>query len=113
MTAAVRYRVRTWANYNQSLINRGNLMIWFDDDIMQAWNAVEPNGQRGREKIFSDLAIECALTLRRLFRLGRYKAILGAGLRSRRMAAQITEARIGAKIINCMTHLGMPKSYKV
>ena len=67
MTAAVRYRVRNWANYNQSLINRGNLMIWFDDDIMQAWNAIEPNGQRGRDKIFSDLAIECALTLRRLF----------------------------------------------
>ena len=69
MTARVRYKIRNWADYNQSLINRGNLTIWFDDDVVQAWNAVRPNGRRGRDQTFSDIAIECALTLRRLFRL--------------------------------------------
>jgi Transposase DDE domain len=69
MTTSVRYKIRNWSDYNQSLINRGNLTIWFDDGVIQAWNTVEPNGRRGRDKTFSDLAIECVLTLRRLFRL--------------------------------------------
>ncbi len=69
MAASVRYKIRNWSDYNQSLINRGNLTIWFDDAAIAAWNAVEPNGRRGRDQTFSDQAIECALTLRRLFRL--------------------------------------------
>jgi len=40
----------------------------------------------------------------------------GKGTRLRRvsskMATQITGARLDAKILNRMTHLGMPKSYK-
>lgn len=45
--------------------------------------------------------------------IGRYKKIIGGGLHSRKLENQITEARIGANIINRMTHLGMPKSYKI
>lgn len=45
--------------------------------------------------------------------IGRYKHTLGASLHSRRLSRQITEVRLGAKILNKMTHLGMPKSYKV
>ena len=43
----------------------------------------------------------------------RYKKIIGPALHSRNLANQKTEVRIGAKIINMMTHLGMPESYKV
>lgn len=43
----------------------------------------------------------------------RYKRILGSHLASRTLTNQKTEARIGCKILNHMTHLGMPNSYKV
>ena len=38
----------------------------------------------------------------------RYKAILGQSMRARGLAAQRVEARIGCKILNAMTALGMP-----
>ena len=42
-----------------------------------------------------------------------YKAILGRDMRARTLAEQRTEARIGAKIFNCMAQLGMLESYRV
>ena len=45
--------------------------------------------------------------------LSRYKTILGAAMRSRRLANQRVEARIGCKIHNLMTALGMPEGYMV
>lgn len=44
--------------------------------------------------------------------LFRFKSQLGERMHSKKLVNQITEARIGAQIINKMTHLGMPKSYK-
>ena len=38
----------------------------------------------------------------------RYKTILGPSMRARGLASQRVEARIGCKIINVMTALGMP-----
>ena len=43
----------------------------------------------------------------------RYKTIIGPAMRSRNLAAQRVEARIGCKIINRMTALGMPDGYMV
>ena len=40
----------------------------------------------------------------------RYKAILGPAMQARGLAAQRVEARIGCKILNTMTALGMPES---
>ena len=40
----------------------------------------------------------------------RYKAIVGSAMRARGLAAQRLEARIGCKILNTMTALGMPDS---
>lgn len=45
--------------------------------------------------------------------IGRYKRTLGATMHSRQLERQRTEARLGAKILNKMTRLGMPRSYKV
>ena len=39
-----------------------------------------------------------------------YKAIVGSAMRARGLAAQRVEARIGCKILNTMTALGMPDS---
>jgi hypothetical protein len=38
---------------------------------------------------------------------------LGQHLHTRNLSNQKAEVRLGAKILNKMAHLGMPKSYKV
>jgi IS5 family transposase len=42
----------------------------------------------------------------------RYKRIIGGSLHARKLANQQQEVRIGAMILNKMTQLGMPDSYK-
>ena len=41
----------------------------------------------------------------------RYKTILGSAMRARGLPSQRVEARIGCKILNTMTDLGMPDGY--
>lgn len=43
----------------------------------------------------------------------RQKQLLGDRLKSRNFSRQVTESKIRASIINKMTHLGMPASYKI
>ena len=38
----------------------------------------------------------------------RYKAILGSAMRARGLASQRVEVRLGCKILNTMTALGIP-----
>ncbi|GAB4430181.1 MAG: hypothetical protein OHK0015_14980 [Chloroflexi bacterium OHK40] len=33
------YRVRNWKEYNQTLVKRGSLTLWFDQDSIAAWYA--------------------------------------------------------------------------
>jgi hypothetical protein len=62
------YRIRNWRAYNESLVQRGSLTVWVTDDIVAQWNYQGPP-QRGAQFVYSDTAIECALTLRELFKL--------------------------------------------
>ena len=43
----------------------------------------------------------------------RYKSIIGDGLRARSPAGQASEAALGCDILNRMTDLGRPASYRV
>ena len=43
----------------------------------------------------------------------RYKTIIGRGMRSRTLAGQRVEVYLASRILNTMTRLGMPDSYKV
>ncbi len=43
----------------------------------------------------------------------RYKSIIGGAMKSRTIAGQRAEARIGCKILNTMTRFGMPESYRI
>lgn len=61
-----RYQVTNWPAYNRSLCHRASLTIWFDPQM--AWYASK-NGQKGRNPIFSEAAIQCCLTLSNLFQL--------------------------------------------
>jgi len=63
------YRVRNWKEYNKALVHRGSLTVWFDQDSLQSWYNSEQTGKRGRPQIYSDLAIQCCLTLKSVFKL--------------------------------------------
>lgn len=62
-----RYRVRNWREYDRGLIARGDLTVWLSPDL--AWQAPAGTGKRGHPLVFSDAAIQCALTLKVLFQL--------------------------------------------
>ncbi|QOW53798.1 IS5 family transposase [Acinetobacter indicus] len=60
------YRTTNWPAYNRALINRGNIAIWFDPKTQ--WYA-EHQGKQGRSQTYSDIAIQCCLMIKSLFRL--------------------------------------------
>lgn len=62
-------RISNWKEYNRALINRGNLTLWIDDKAIASWHSQLKNGKRGRDYIYSEIAIECALTMRGLLNL--------------------------------------------
>ena len=64
-----RYRVINWAEYNESLRQRGDLTIWVSDEAQSVWSAPHRTS-RGGQRRYSDLAIETCLTLRTTYRLG-------------------------------------------
>lgn len=65
-----RYRIRNWAEYNKSLVQRGSLTVWFSDDVVKSWlQKPEARLGRGRSFTYSDQAILAALIIREVFRL--------------------------------------------
>jgi hypothetical protein len=76
------YRIRNWKQYNDALVRRGSLSLWVDHDTLQAWRYQGPT-QRGAQFEFSDMAIECLLTLKAVSQLtlrateGFARALLG------------------------------------
>jgi Transposase DDE domain len=62
------YLVNNWHEYDQSLRNRGDITLWIRQDAIDTWTP-PMTGRRGAQPVYSDVAIETALTLRLLFRL--------------------------------------------
>ena len=62
------YRVKNWASYDHALKQRGSVTLWFSTEAVQAWGYQGP-AQRGAQCVYSDAAIETALTLRLIYRL--------------------------------------------
>jgi hypothetical protein len=62
------YRVKNWHEYDQALRDRGDITLWMSQDAIHAWTPPQ-TGKRGAQLVYSDIAIETALTLRLLFRL--------------------------------------------
>ena len=52
------YRTTNWSSYNQALINRGNISIWFDPKAQ--WYA-QLQGKHGPNQTYSDTAIQSLL----------------------------------------------------
>ena len=64
-----KYRVRNWPEYNKALIARGSLTFWVDEQAVSTWRRRGSPQGRGRPRIYSDTAIECALVVRTVFHL--------------------------------------------
>ena len=62
------YRVRNWKQYNDALVRRGSLTLWVEEATLDAWRYQGPT-QQGAQFQYSDLAIECLLTLRAVYHL--------------------------------------------
>ena len=63
-----RYGVTNWPEYDQALVNRGDITLWITPEAIKGWKA-KPSGRRGAPQKYTDLAIETALTRRLVFRL--------------------------------------------
>jgi hypothetical protein len=72
------YRVTNWKQYNESLVRRGDITLWFAEDVIAAWEHANGGVKVGRPFTYSDTAIECLLALRELFRLP-YRQTEGLG----------------------------------
>jgi len=72
------YRVTNWSDYNESLVRRGDITFWFDEDVIDAWEHANDEPKVGRPFTYSDTAVECLLVLRELFRLP-YRQTEGLG----------------------------------
>lgn len=80
MTATVQaqYKITNWRTYNESLVQRGDITFWFDEDVIDAWEHDNEEPKVGRPFTYSDMAVECLLALRELFRLP-YRQTEGLG----------------------------------
>jgi IS5 family transposase len=73
------YRIRNWAAYNQSLVQRGSITVWISQEALANWHpkpgAVRP---RGGQVQYSDEAISCLLLLKAVYQLP-YRQTVGFG----------------------------------
>ena len=63
-----RYRIKNWSLYEAGLRARGEITLWFSEDVMDAW-IPKPTGKPGHQCQYSKAAIETILTLRLVFKL--------------------------------------------
>ena len=64
-----KYRIRNWRQYNQSLVNRGSITFWFDEEAIKKWHKTERTGKPGRPEVYSDFAVRCGLAIKAVFRV--------------------------------------------
>ncbi len=64
-----KYRIRNWCDYNKALISRGSLTLWVETKALDSWLNTEHAARRGRHRLYADVAIVCALTLREVYHL--------------------------------------------
>ncbi|HHQ4759458.1 TPA: transposase, partial [Aeromonas hydrophila] len=48
------HRISNWSQYNRSLIKRGSLTFWDDEDAVSNWFHEQHHGRRGRSPLYTD-----------------------------------------------------------
>ena len=64
-----RFSIRKWSEYNESLVARGSITLWFSEEALENWYHENGEGKRGRPFTYSDSTMETFLTIRELLRL--------------------------------------------
>ena len=59
------FKVQNWPEYEAGLRRRGSLTLWIEDDALDQWQSIGPNGQAR----YRDIAIETCLMLRAAFKM--------------------------------------------
>lgn len=62
--AKISYRVRNWNTYNQALVQRGDLTLWLDKEMVDCWLCPRPVSRRGRPASYHSDAILTCLVIR-------------------------------------------------
>ena len=70
-----KYKVTNWSSYNKSLVGRGDITVWIDEEITKSWYYEGPD-QRGAQYEYSDKSIECLLGIKAVFKLA-YRQLQG------------------------------------
>jgi hypothetical protein len=63
-----KYKLKNWSAYNRALRDRYSVTVWLSDDAQAGWYA-ECRNQRGHPQVYSNKAIEAALTIGAVFGL--------------------------------------------
>lgn len=63
------YKIQNWPEYNKSLVQRGSITIWVDENSLKKWLSCECTGKAGRPPTYSNDAILMLLILRERFHL--------------------------------------------
>lgn len=63
-----------WRRYNQALKDRGRITLWIEAETVEGWVDEPEIKTRGGQRIYSDAAITCALTMRSVFHLALRQA---------------------------------------
>lgn len=67
--AKKKYRITNNAEYNRALERRGDLTVYISEEVIREWKAEEPKKRaRGRQYLYSDLAIKTVFMMSKLFR---------------------------------------------
>jgi IS5 family transposase len=87
-----KYRVSNWKSYNKSLVKRGDLTLWFDEESLRTWHKTKVCKKTGRPFTYGNQAILCLSTIRSLLKLP-LRATQGFGLSLIKMLG-ITDIKI-------------------
>jgi len=60
------YEISNWREYEEGLRRRGDLTIWLSEEALASWKA-KASGKPGGQKVYDELAIETAATIRLVY----------------------------------------------
>lgn len=63
------YRLRNWSEYNAALTQRGSLHFWVSPEVLAGWRNQQKNGRRGRDRDYTDHAIQTMCLLQEFYHL--------------------------------------------